>query len=324
MRTKKKIILLFLLIALGVSFVLSLYSGATRTKLSDLFSPDAQTRAIIYKIRLPRTLLASMVGASLAVSGTVFQAILSNPLADPYTLGISGGAAFGAALCIILGLGLFWLPISAFLGALLCIVLVYVAAKNKRFSNTGLILAGVMLNFVFSSLVLFLFTVARSGQVHQTIIWLMGDISLADMGVIKRIFLFFVFGWLIIFYLSSDVDILTLGEEKATHLGLAVGKIKALIFVTASLITAVGVSVSGIIGFVGLIIPHFMRRLIGPTHRYLISASLLGGATFLILADTLARTIVAPLELPVGVITGLFGGIFFLAILVKLRDWRTF
>lgn len=321
---RKQIILAALFIALVLSIVFSLCSGPASINLPDLLRANSQAGTILYKIRLPRVMLALMVGASLALSGCVFQAILSNPLADPYTLGISGGAALGASLCIILGLGAFWLPVSAFSGAVLCIALVYIIAGNKRFSNTGLILGGVMLNFIFSSLVLFLFAIAKSESVHQTILWLMGELSLADMRTVQGLLPFFIFGWLIIFYFSPDIDILTLGEEKATHLGLAVPKVKAIIFVAASLITAVGVAACGIIGFVGLIIPHFTRKLIGPGHRFLIPASVLAGASFLVLADTLARTVVKPLELPVGVITGLFGGIFFLALLLKSKDWRIF
>ncbi|MDD4910151.1 MAG: iron ABC transporter permease [Candidatus Omnitrophica bacterium] len=320
----KRVVLIVLFIALVLSVVFSLFSGPAKVNLPDLFRADSQAGTILYKIRLPRVMLALMVGASLAVSGCVFQAVLSNPLADPYTLGISGGAAFGASLCIILGLGAFWLPVSAFSGAILCIALVYMVAGNKRFSNTGMILGGVMLNFVFSSLVMFLFAVAKSENVHQAILWLMGDISLADMRTLKLMLPFFVFGWLAIFYLSPDIDILTLGEEKATHLGLAVARIKAIIFIAASLITAVGVAACGIIGFVGLVIPHFTRKLVGPGHRFLIPASVLAGATFLVLADTLARTVVKPLELPVGVITGLFGGVFFLILLIRAKDWRMF
>ena len=335
MIAKRKILLFSLLIIiLFLSFCLSLMFGASSLPMEKVFDAFFFPRdsgihqTIVWQVRFPRILLSLFVGAGLAACGCVFQGMLRNPLADPYTLGVSGGAALGATLGIIFGLGSplgkFSLPCCAFFGAFISISLVYLVAQRRHFSVPTLILGGVILSFLFSSCVLLIFAISKAQDVHSAILWLMGDLSSASTSLIKIVICFILAGIVLLFIFSRDLNLLTLGEEKATHLGLETDLVKKLLFIIASLITGACVSASGIIGFVGLIVPHFMRRFTGPDHQILIPASILGGAIFLALCDTLARTIIAPLELPVGVITGILGGLFFLIFLFRSKRWEIF
>ncbi|MCG2677157.1 iron ABC transporter permease [bacterium] len=319
-----------LILLLGLSFVFSNLAGGSSLKFTKaiyyLFHPASSgiERDIIWQIRFPRVVLALLVGGGLACCGAVFQGLLRNPLAEPYTLGISGGAALGATLGIVSGISGIWLPLSAFSGSALSIFLIYTIASKKRFSNPTLILGGVILSFLFSSLVLLIFAISRAEDGHGIIFWLMGDLSSAQISLIKLISFFILPAIALLFIFSRDLNILTLGEEKAIHLGVNSAQVKRILFIAASFITGACVAASGIIGFVGLLVPHFMRRIVGVDHRLLLPASCIAGAIFLILCDTLARTIIRPLELPVGVITGLFGGIFFLSFLIKSKHWEVF
>lgn len=319
---RKRTFLFFLLIVgLFISFFISLTFGGGKVSLD--LKPEI-IHTILWQIRFPRIILSILVGAGLATSGCIFQAILRNPLAEPYTLGISGGAAFGASLGIILKIGTFGLPVCAFLGALLSVFLIYLVASRKFFSIPSLILGGVILSFVFSSLVLLIFALSQTQEIHSTLLWLMGDLSGADFSLIKPAAILILGGILFSLVFNREIDILTLGEEKATHLGVDAQKTLKLLFLISSLITGSCVAVSGIIGFVGLIIPHFIRHFTGPTHRILIPASCFGGAIFLCLADTLARSVIYPIELPVGVITGILGGAVFLFFLLRSKEWKIF
>ncbi len=327
---KKSLLFLVLGIVLVFSFLFSLMYGGSELGFRDtvyaILHPHlgGTAQIIIWQLRLPRILLGLFVGAGLACCGAVFQALLRNPLAESYTLGVSGGAALGATLGIILMLPAIYLPIFAFSGSFLSIFLVYSIASKKRFSNPILILGGVILNFLFSSLVLLIFAVSKSEQVHAAILWLMGDLSSTpSVLIVSAPFLILpAIGLLLIF--ARELNILTLGEEKAQHLGINVESTKKLFFLLASVITGVCIASAGIIGFVGLIVPHFMRKFTGADHRLLLPAASIAGATFLILSDTLARIIIRPMELPVGVITGIFGGIFFLSFLLKSKHWELF
>ncbi len=329
--TKVFIVLLVLFIG---SFLLSLAFGGSRLSLSSLvtaiFYParDSIAATIVWQLRVPRYFLGVLVGAGLAVAGCVFQGLLRNPLAEPYTLGISGGAALGATLAIVFGLpgvfGQITLPLAAFLGAFLSLSLTYAVATRWRFSIPTLILGGVIMSFLFSSLVLLILSVADTDKVHGTIIWLMGDLSATETGMARAAAFPIVGGIVIMMLLAQQLNILTLGEEKATYLGLNTESLRKIFFLAASLITGACVAVSGLIGFVGLVVPHFLRRLVGPNHRTLIPVSALGGAIFLPLCDTIARTIIAPLELPVGVITGIAGGLIFISLIVTTKSWEIF
>jgi len=311
---KKIILLLLLALFLGIVIIISLFCGVDN-------SDPSQAAVIIWQLRLPRVLLALLVGAGLASAGAVFQALLRNSLAEPYTLGVSSGAALGASLGMLFRLSSIYTTVFAFIGSLLTIFLVYTIAARKRFSNSSLILGGVTLGFLFSSIVLLIIAMVRQEGISNAVIWLMGDLSSASPQAIFLTAVFVSGGILAFFLLGRDVDLICLGEEKAMHIGLDVETIKKILFFIASLVTAACVSASGIIGFVGLIIPHIGRFMFGPKHRVLFIAVSLLGAGFLILCDTIARTVALPLELPVGVITGIFGGIFFLGLLIKAKKW---
>jgi len=250
--------------------------------------------------------------------------MLRNPLAEPYTLGVSGGAAFGATVGIIAGFGGNVVTLFAFAGALSTISVVYVIAMRKRFSTAALILGGVVLSFVFSSAVLLVFALVRAERMQGALLWLMGDLSSVEPSALFLVIPSVGIGFLILFGFSRELNLLCLGEEKAAQLGVELEKVKKVLFLTTSLVTGVSVAVTGIIGFVGLIVPHFMRRLSGPDNRFLLPAAALGGAVFLAISDSIARAAVAPMELPVGVITGIAGGIFFLSFLMRSREWEVF
>jgi len=323
----KKSLFFILFMLLLFTFIFSLMFGGSKVPFREIMAAllhphqAGTVRTIIWQIRIPRIVLGFLVGAGLASCGVVFQGMLRNPLAEPYTLGVSGGAALGATLGIVLGLGGYWTPAMAFLGSLFSIVMIYFIVSRRRFSISSLILGGIILSFIFSSLVLLIFSLVRAERVQGAIFWLMGDLSSLQPALLKVIAFIIPAGILVFFLFGREIDLLTLGEERAAHLGLEAEGVKKMLFLVASLITGAAVAATGIIGFVGLIVPHFLRRFTGPNHRLLIPAAALGGAVFLALSDTLARAIVAPLELPVGVITGILGGFFFLTFLLRAKKW---
>jgi ABC-type Fe3+-siderophore transport system permease subunit len=277
---------------------------------------------VVMEVRLPRILTAAIVGGGLAVAGAVFQAILLNPLADPYTLGISSGAAFGASLAIILTLfGITvapWLsiPVFAFMGAIATLIGVFsLAATDNRLSSNTLILSGVIIAAILSAGIGFIKYLADE-QVSIIIFWLMGSFvgrTWLDVVTSSAVVLP---GLLFILYFARDLNIMALGERTADTLGVETARVKKMLLVCASLITAICVSVSGIIGFVGLIIPHLLRMVLGPDNRILLPACFLGGATLLLAADTITRAWL-PSEIPIGVLTSLIGGPFFCYIFRK-------
>jgi len=319
---KKTIIFAILVVILIITSYISLFYNAG--KLVDTGSMDM----ILWQIRFPRIILGIVVGAGLAVSGCIFQSILRNPLADSYTLGVSGGCALGVTLGSILRagklFGAFAMPISSFIGGFVTILLIYLVSLRKKFSTAVMILTGVVLSFVSSSIVLFIFSISDVNKVQNTILWLMGDLSSADITIIKIVTGFILFGIAIVMYYSRDLNLLSLGEEKAIHLGLNAERSKKMFFLAASFITGACVSSAGIIGFVGLVVPHVVRKFIGTNNIFVIPASALIGGTFLMASDTVSRTIISPVELPVGVITGIIGGIFLLIYLIKSKKWELF
>ena len=280
-------------------------------------------KIIILQIRLPRIILAGIVGASLSVAGVVFQALFRNPLADPYILGISSGSAVGAILAILLGTGLSFLsiPAASFCGALITIFLVLGIGKTGYgFQTNTLLLAGVIVGAFFSAVIMFLVSITRDERVHSILFWLMGDFSLSKYSEIMVVLPLVTIGFFIIYFYAHPLNLIVTGEESALQLGIEVEKVKRLLLIAASLMTGVVVSVSGVIGFVGLIVPHMIRMMFGSDHRLLLPASALFGLTFLIIADTIARTVIAPVELPVGVVTAIFGAPFFVFLLQRRRD----
>lgn len=316
MKTKHFFILLGIFIMCVLFALFALMKGSVNLSISDiihyLLRKEGLYSDIFWKLRLPRVILALFVGAGLGSCGAVFQGMLRNPLAEPFTLGTSGGAALGIAIGSAMGLSFHFMPLFAFMGALLSVAIVYGLASRNKFSPNALILAGVIMSFFLSSCVLLIVSLVDSQKMHQIILWLMGDLSFVNDANLK-FFLFVVpLGILILQFFARDLDVLGLGEEKALHLGLKPENLKKILFIVCSFVVAGCVANCGLIGFVGLVVPHLFRFLGGSSHRYLIPVSALGGALFLLLSDTLARTIIAPMEFPVGVITGFIGGIFFL------------
>lgn len=281
-------------------------------------------RLIILKIRLPRILLAALVGMGLSTVGLSFQAMFKNPMADPYVLGISSGAAVGAAIGFVLGfelsfLGASAITIAAFLGSILTTILVYNIArvKNKIPTNT-LLLAGISMSFLLSSLLSVIMVFNRE-DVERIVFWTMGSVSSASYTEILVILPFLLIGLLIMMSFSKDLNIILTGDETAKSLGIEVETIKKILLISSSMIVAACVSVSGIIGFVGLIIPHIVRMLLGPDYRVVLPFSAVAGAAFMIISDTLARTVASPAEIPVGAITSLFGAPYFIYLLIKQK-----
>lgn len=278
---------------------------------------------IILQIRLPRVLGAGLVGASLAMSGVLFQGLFRNPLADPYIIGASSGAGLGATIGFVFPVGISFLgfgsvAILAFFGALSCVFIAYFLARvGGRVPVVNLLLAGVVVTAIATALQTFALTMGDRLQLHILFLftWLAGGIQVASWEQLGFVAVLVLFGTLIAFALSHSVDVLALGDDQATLLGINVERQKILMIIAASLLTASAVAISGLIGFVGLVVPHTMRMILGPRSRILFPASALAGAIFLILADMLARIVLAPAVMPVGVVTALIGGPFFLYLL---------
>ncbi len=285
-------------------------------------SPD---REIFFVARLPRILFGAVVGAALAMAGVLFQAILRNSLADPFTLGISAGSSFGAVVAIWLRLeavvwGIPLISVAAFVGAFLTILMVFFIARTGGVLPTfTLLLAGVTLNFIFGALIMFIHFAANFNQGYLMTRWMMGALDTADMRTVVRTAPFVVACLAGLMTIAGQLNPLAGGEEWAASRGVDVGRLKNLSYFIGSILTGAVTAFSGPIGFVGLIIPHTIRLIAGPDHRILIPASFFLGSAFLVLCDTAARTVVAPTEIPVGVITALLGGPFFIALLKRKR-----
>ncbi len=278
---------------------------------------------IVLQLRLPHTILIAMAGAALAASGAGYQGLFQNPLADPYLIGVASGAGLGAVLAMSLNwpsnmLGFFAIPIAAFIGASLTVILVYRLARfGDAVSITNLILAGVAVGS-FASALTSLIMLRSDGEVRRAIAWLLGGSTLSGWSPVIASLPFIVISLGILIAAGYTLNVLQFGDEQAQQLGLPVERIKILVILTASLATATAVSFTGVIGFIGLIVPHMVRILWGPDYRRLIPLSILAGATTLLIADLLARTLLAPQEIPIGIITALAGAPFFLWIL-----WRS-
>jgi iron complex transport system permease protein len=285
-----------------------------------LGSAHHPTLAIVLEIRLPRVLLAAAVGAGLATAGVLLQALLQNPLADPYVLGISGGAALGGVAAIALGasvgLGAASVPFFAFLGALGATALLYAFAGSVgRAPAQSLLLTGIVFNAFASSLIVFVMTVADVSRMRGIFLWLIGSIRLVDLWLVGGVIALLLLGLGVGIYYAYALNLLSQGDETAAHLGVDVARTRRWVLLATALMIGASVAFSGLIGFVGLIVPHLLRLLIGSDHRLLVPASALAGAALLTLADTLARTVLAPNELPVGALTALVGGPLFLVLL---------
>ena len=311
---------------LSLSVVACALIGPTELDLRQAFDfslePNPQAQ-ILFGIRLPRILLAALIGGALAAAGVVFQAILRNPLADPYILGISSGAALGAATGILLNVhrtlfGFNAMTVCAFFGALITIYFVYTISQSYgRVITHSLLLTGVIINYVFAALIMLITSIVDFTKARDIIFWLMGNLGKIEYRystiLVTAIYIFI--GAAILLWFSRDLNLLSLGEASAGQLGVEVEKLKKIAFIATSLITAAAVAEGGPIGFVGLIIPHAMRMVFGPDHRLLFPTAFLGGGIFLMLCDTVARVGVRGSEIPVGVITALCGGPLFIFLL---------
>lgn len=319
--------LLFLAICLVIVFVLGIFIGSSFISplkilkilgMKFLGSSPTWETAIIWEIRLPRILFGFIVGAGLGCVGAVFQGLLGNPLADPYILGSSSGAGLGASLAILSGWGtIFVIPGSAFIGSLLALVLVYSLAKVKgTLPLERLLLSGVIVNTFLFALIIFLLALAKK-QSGEIFFWLLGSLSGIEWPLLVLITIITILGVGCLQLFAWELNIISLSEDKAACLGVDIERIKKVVFILSSLVIGAVVSVSGLIGFVGLIIPHIIRLFVGPDHRFLLVGSALGGGIFLVVSDTIARTIFSPAELPVGIVTAIFGAPFFLYLLRK-------
>ncbi len=284
---------------------------------------------IIWNIRLPRVLLAFCVGASLALAGAAFQGLLRNPLADPYTIGVSSGAALGAVIVIffqlsIAWLGIYTLPTVAIIGGFISLLVVFILVRlsSRSMAIETIILAGIIVSAFIGAITSLLISLGDRDAMTQIIYWLYGSVAMRSWDHVLLIIPFMIIGAFILFAHARELNALALGEEAAEHIGVDVKRGKIWILIGASLLTGSAVSVSGSIGFVGLVIPHLVRLLIGSNHRHVLPLSFLSGGSFLILADLMARTIIAPKELPIGVLTALVGAPVFSILLVKERLGR--
>jgi len=307
-----------LLLALGVACLVSLFAGAVPLPADDVWHSG------IFRLRLARTALCVVAGAGLSVAGVIFQAILRNPLAEPYVLGVSSGAGLGAVLAIVLGFsaaGAWTLPATAFAGALGTILLVYALARTPRGTAPvqTLLLSGVVVSAVLGSILMFVVSVTPSEKLHSVVWWLLGNLQIFDWGLLRIVSAVVAAGLAVSVLFARDLNLMALGDEPAAHLGLDVEWTNKLFFLLASLMTGATVAACGLIGFVGLIVPHTVRLVAGPDHRRLVTAAALAGAAFLVLADSVARTMIAPREVPIGVITAILGGPFFLGLLRKRK-----
>lgn len=327
-----------LAIASLIVCVLSLQFGATKIDLRTVMTvlsrwwgsgvPDTAgidtSAMIMFHIRLPRVLTGFLVGGGLAVVGVTLQALLRNSLADPYVLGVSSGAALGVSLAMLFGIGttlafLPGLPLFGFVGGLLSLVVMYRLARSQgRLPIQSMLLAGVILNAMLTALIMFITSIMDPNRSAGLIAWLMGSLTVSNYGMLSLFALYVLGGASLLLQKAQTMNILTFGEETARSLGIDTERVKKRLFFLAALLTGAVVSVSGMIGFVGMIVPHAVRMLVGSDHRVLLPASIFAGGMFLVAADTVARTVLAPTEIPVGIVTALTGGPMFLYLLL----WR--
>ncbi|MBE0477315.1 MAG: iron ABC transporter permease [Coriobacteriia bacterium] len=324
-----------MLASLAVALVLAMAAGvslgAVAVPPAELFAavgralrgvPGPVSDAVVVDLRLPRVLLAALVGASLAGAGVLYQALFRNPLADPFILGVSSGAGLGvtavlAATAGATGLRLVGVPAAAFAGALATIVLVAgLARREGRMDVASLLLAGIAVSYTLAALTSFLLVFAKQSMA-SVVFWMMGGLTGASWGQLRMVAPMFALGAVVPLLTARELNIVLLGDERASQLGVDVERLKRALLAAGSLLVAGAVAVSGLVGFVGLMTPHMVRLAFGPDHRLVTPASLLAGATAMVLADLAARTVLAPVELPVGIVTALAGGPFFVWLLLR-------
>jgi len=319
MKHKLPVILVLMLVT-AISFLLAIRLGSVPMTIGNIISSinqqDSFHHSLVFDLRLPRAVAAFVCGGMLALAGVLMQALLRNPLADPYVLGVSGGAASGALLAIMTGAGTLLVQMSAFSGALLSIILVFALAHGQSsWTSNRLLLTGVVLAAGWNACISFLLTIGESQQIHGMLFWLMGDLSHTRLAGWEILFLLVI--TLLSFVFARPLNLISRGELQASALGVNTRQLRLLLFFTASLLTAIAISLAGSIGFIGLMAPHILRQILGADHRALVPASVLLGGSLLILADTLARTVMAPTQLPVGILTAILGVPTFLYLLYR-------
>lgn len=332
-KKKRRLIIGVAVAAMFGSLIWGLCAGAVRIAPSRViwllchpgmtFKSSDLECVIVWQMRLPRVLLACMAGGGLSIAGAIFQALFRNPMADPYIIGASSGAGLGAVVAML------WsatagvpggIPVAAFVGAIAAVVLSYSLARVRgSVQLLTLLLSGVAVNAFFSAMVTMVIYFAGK-RLHEMIVWMMGSFTSASWNDAMLISQYILIGGLLAYARSRDLNALSFGEEIAHVSGIDVRRVRLIVLATASVLTAASVAAGGLIGFVGLVIPHLLRIAGGADHRYLIPASFFGGAAFLSIADTVGRTAIAPTELPVGLITALFGGPFFAWVLRRTRQ----
>ncbi len=318
---------LLLLAGLLAVFILSLGMGEIPIRLGDLpyilADKESTEYGVLAYIRIPRTLLGLAIGGSLSLAGAILQGIYRNPLVEPYTLGISGGASLGVTFAIVAGLHLLnilFLPLAGFIGAFATIFLVYTLSLGRGgLSVNRMLLIGVMISFISSSLMMFLMSVTSTDNIHGIVFWIMGSLNESNNTMITVMIVLSLFCLIVSYLFVMPLNALRLGEEKARHLGFNANSVIRILFIVTSLLTGACIAIAGIIGFVGLVIPHIVRLWVGTDYRILLISSFLSGSIFLILCDVMARTIISPNELPIGVITGIVGGVVFIVLLSNSR-----
>jgi len=303
--SRLKINILILAAILIITALLGITKGSVNIPVFELFTQENRP---ILNLRLLRILVAIIAGSGLAVAGIALQAILRNPLAEPYLLGTSSGAGLGAILAIIIGLNKLYFPAAAFIGAIITIILVYYLAKEgNKIPVQSLILSGVIISIALSGIIVFLISISGNDALYGVTWWLWGSMQPYDLSLLSIASLIVVAGIIAIYVLWQDLNAISIGEEEAMHLGVNAEGIKKLVFIITALITASLVSICGIIGFVGLIVPHALRLVVGPNHRILIPAGCLAAASFMIICDLISRVAFNPIEIPIGVVTAVIG-----------------
>ncbi|OQX27255.1 MAG: ABC transporter permease [Desulfobacteraceae bacterium IS3] len=317
---------LILLILLLVSVFFGICIGSTQSSVKAVITSllgrdqsDTMLNAIIWQIRFPRVLLAALVGATLSLGGLVFQALLRNPLAEPYILGISGGAAIGAIIGILIGLSRFpGVAFTAFAGSMATLVtVVLIASGQTMLRKDSLILAGVMVNAFCSAIITFLLSMTQDSRIHNILFWIMGDFSMSDMSQVAILAATVLPCFVLFFWLSHTMNLLLMGREMAQTMGVNIKVVTVTLLVATSFMVSATVCHCGLLGFVGLVMPHLLRLILGPDHRVLVPACILGGASYMVFCDLLARLLPAQGEMPVGVITAMIGAPLFICLLKR-------
>lgn len=323
---KKYVISISLLFVIWlIVAAISVFTGAYDLGSIESILQDEFAKTVLFQIRLPRVLMATLAGGTLALTGAALQALFRNPLASPFTLGISGGASAGALIAVRLGLGAGYLgfsmvSITAFAFSLITMMFIYSMSRVGGVVVTGrLLLAGVVVNFLFSALVLFIQFFSSFSESIQSMRWVMGSLDVVGFESVWKALILVIPGCFIIISVTRDMNLLGLGEDVASSLGVSVQRVEKKIYFATSLAASAIISVTGPIAFIGLIIPHLIRMVLGSDNRFVVPCSFLLGASFLTAADTVARTVIAPVEIPVGIITALLGGVFFLWLMVKAK-----